>query len=749
MEGERWKPLVETPSKPPIPPSILVPDPSPARSSVSDEESLTILPPSPEGSFIHRRRHAQYVPRPLVWKIEHFGQEFKDLDTSYDNYPVNTELGNSNLSGLRLPGISRDDQIRQMANAFNEQPLVVNMMTGRDTEDTAKAEDAHHAQFEAELTAALGPGSKLAVGERSYVDSGNPSGGTTALGSNRSSNLMEKNIHTAESLGTSTLTPRNAATTAPVLNDPFTASDDFPETHLAPQEAWIEQKGKQREEVPTSAGGLPSHDTTMGSPSKLEESQQEAAIDQDQAKSRLSRSRNDENGLTYLTSNHASHLAKASRLPNALKNSSATEEAGLVNLPEAPESEPASTVQQRPTAKKRSLKNLIPGSMRRSTAHDAGFSRAQSPRPLSPGNAPRKAVEEAKEKQNRVQRFKTWSRKLTSGIRGNIRGSWSRGPFKSKKLRTSNMGSDDLGGSSEVHDVLEPTLHPHSSDDANPVRNSSETGTTVPSSEGHSQSASSQQPFDSTHVDRDRQAHPGKPTMKEDPRDMQANAEVDSSSLVDLPAFLKMFDHDKENNRRSWSSGHASQASRFQPKAKDAAKDDQSSISAGQSGREQILVLRPEQDENNSRRSWSSGHASQASRFLPKVKRDQDSNPASPQSMGGQDLVTHPAQNDAPTTASPVPVQAPLGDITNSSRPRLHRPRITANQPEASGPFRSNEGSPTSQEMYEARMDEAQEEIVPAPPPASRPMTSGRPNALRPEIRELNPNSSLSRQSSG
>lgn len=698
MEGERWKPLVGTPSKPPISPDILVPDPSPARSTISDEDSLTLLPPSPEGSFIHRRRQGQYVPRPPVWKIDDFSsQEFKDFDTSYDNYPATTELGNGSHSNIRLPGISIDDQIRQMANVFYEQPLVVNMMTGHDTEDTAKTKDAQHTKFEADLTAALGSGSKLAAGEPSHTDSSNPSGGTTALGSNCSSNLMEKNMHTTESLEMSSPTPPNPTTKAPVLNDPITAGDDFPEAHLAPQEVRMSQKGKQREEVPTSAAGAPSHNTATGILPELKEGQQEAAITQEEASSPLPRPNHAENDLTYPTTYDASHIAKASRLPNALKNSSATEEAGIVNVPEGSKSDQATTVPQRPAAKRRSLKDLIHGSMRRSTGHHAEPSGAHDLPPLSPKTAPGKAVEEAKGKQNPVQKLKTWGRKLTSGIRGNIKGNWSGGPFRSKKLRTGYMRLGDQEGSSEASGVSEPSLQTHTSDNPHPVRVSSETHNTATSSNDHSQSATSQQPFDSTHLDRKGDAHPGKRTMREDPRDIHTNVEAGSSFLEEFPAYVDIFDNEKEENRRSWGSGHESQASRFGSKA----------------------------------------------------KRDQRTIPEDPQSVGGQGLVTHPGQNDTPTTASPAPVQAPLGDITNSSRPRRRQSRIAANQPEASGPSRSHEGSPTAQELYAAQMAEVQEELVQAPPPASRPMTPGRPNALRPEIRRLNPNSSLSDQSSG
>ena len=78
MPDERWKPLIGTPSKPPIPSDILVPDPSPARSLISDAESPTLLPPSPGGSFVHRRRQGQYVPRPPIWKIHDYEEACED-----------------------------------------------------------------------------------------------------------------------------------------------------------------------------------------------------------------------------------------------------------------------------------------------------------------------------------------------------------------------------------------------------------------------------------------------------------------------------------------------------------------------------------------------------------------------------------------------------------------------------------------------------------------------------------------------
>lgn len=65
--SQRWKPLVGTPSKSPIPHDILVPDPSP-RQGFADPESPVTDPSSP-ASFVHKRRQGEYVPRPPVWTV--------------------------------------------------------------------------------------------------------------------------------------------------------------------------------------------------------------------------------------------------------------------------------------------------------------------------------------------------------------------------------------------------------------------------------------------------------------------------------------------------------------------------------------------------------------------------------------------------------------------------------------------------------------------------------------------------------
>ena len=388
MDDERWKPIVETPSKPPIPSNILVPDPSPARSTTSDGDSQTLLPPSPQGSFIHRRRQGQYVPRPPVWNIEDFGQAFNDSDSSYNNYPTSELPSNSNHSHTRLSGLTTDDQVRQMANVFNNQPLVVNMMTGQDPEDGAEIKSAQRETFEADLTAALGSGSELTAGERSYVDSGNPSAGTTALASKRSSNLVERNKNTTESLELSTLTPRNAATKPAVPVDPSAAADDFADPKPSNKEARVIEKGKRQEAVSATAQGLQSHHTATDILPASEQVQQETTDPQEQAGRRLSRSRNEEDELANPIRYDASHIAMASRVPNSLQNSSATDDAGLTNLPEGSVSQQDTTPPQRSAAKKRSLKNLIPGTIRRSTRRDIGPSEAQTPPPLPPRPEP-------------------------------------------------------------------------------------------------------------------------------------------------------------------------------------------------------------------------------------------------------------------------------------------------------------------------------------------------------------------------
>ncbi len=133
----RWKPLMGTPSKPPVPPNILVPDPSPIR-HVADDESPRKLTPSSPDSFIHRRRQGEYVPRPPVWKIYDLpidshsspnGLEDTDTDTGTceSDEDVFTDLKNRNVSSMRPAETTVSEQIRKMADIFSQTPDLVNM----------------------------------------------------------------------------------------------------------------------------------------------------------------------------------------------------------------------------------------------------------------------------------------------------------------------------------------------------------------------------------------------------------------------------------------------------------------------------------------------------------------------------------------------------------------------------------------------------------------------------------------------
>lgn len=67
-EKSKWKPLIGTPSKDPIPENILVPDPSTPR-TVSDTDSLVGSTSSTPKSFIHNRRRGEYKSRPPAFPL--------------------------------------------------------------------------------------------------------------------------------------------------------------------------------------------------------------------------------------------------------------------------------------------------------------------------------------------------------------------------------------------------------------------------------------------------------------------------------------------------------------------------------------------------------------------------------------------------------------------------------------------------------------------------------------------------------
>ncbi|MCJ1467414.1 hypothetical protein MMC07_006038 [Pseudocyphellaria aurata] len=147
----KWKPLVGTPSKPPIPENILVPDPSPVR-TISDTASTIVPAPSTPSSFVHQRRQGEYVPRPPVWTICNMDGSIStsteppdsmDLASSdsEEAFPSqsnpthmlkheNRKLSGThlNFSGVKLQGVCCEAQIMKMGKVLMEKPLMVNMM---------------------------------------------------------------------------------------------------------------------------------------------------------------------------------------------------------------------------------------------------------------------------------------------------------------------------------------------------------------------------------------------------------------------------------------------------------------------------------------------------------------------------------------------------------------------------------------------------------------------------------------------
>jgi len=119
----RWKPLIGTPSRTPIPSGTLVPDPSPAR-SCSDAASDVLIPPSPAGSFVHRRRRGEYAQRPPVWSIQALVEDTKgwhEMGKSSYNYE-------SPWSGRVVSNkVSYDNQLEKMATVMTREPLIVRM----------------------------------------------------------------------------------------------------------------------------------------------------------------------------------------------------------------------------------------------------------------------------------------------------------------------------------------------------------------------------------------------------------------------------------------------------------------------------------------------------------------------------------------------------------------------------------------------------------------------------------------------
>lgn len=87
----RWKPLVGTPSKSPIPNNIFVPDPSPPQ--VFAESESPVPGPSTPTSFVHKRRQGEYVPRPPVWTVRNPDEDPSDSaheQDSVDNMSISS-----------------------------------------------------------------------------------------------------------------------------------------------------------------------------------------------------------------------------------------------------------------------------------------------------------------------------------------------------------------------------------------------------------------------------------------------------------------------------------------------------------------------------------------------------------------------------------------------------------------------------------------------------------------------------------
>lgn len=157
LSESKWKPLIGTPSKPPIPDNILVPDPSPTR-TLSDTASTIMPDPSTPGSFVHQRRQGEYVPRPPVWTIHNLDGSISTSinppgcmnladDDGEEAHPVqlkrapmlkhenrNLSAHNLKFSDLKLQGVCLDQKVMKMGEVFMDRPLIVNMMQVPDSQ---------------------------------------------------------------------------------------------------------------------------------------------------------------------------------------------------------------------------------------------------------------------------------------------------------------------------------------------------------------------------------------------------------------------------------------------------------------------------------------------------------------------------------------------------------------------------------------------------------------------------------------
>lgn len=159
-DPSRWKLLVGTPSRSPIPENILVPDPSPPR-SISSANSPVTLDCSAQSSFINQRRQGEHVHRPPVWRVydtegNHFSSPSR-LDTSGTS--LSRPLRQATLSGIEnqkpdhssfklLSGKGSktkfEDQLSEITGIFTERPLLVNMLHTADIPENSENYEPRH-----------------------------------------------------------------------------------------------------------------------------------------------------------------------------------------------------------------------------------------------------------------------------------------------------------------------------------------------------------------------------------------------------------------------------------------------------------------------------------------------------------------------------------------------------------------------------------------------------------------------------
>lgn len=102
----RWKPLIGTPSRSPLCSGTLIPDPSPQK-TLPDGDNVPMMP---EGSFVHKRRRADYIQRPPVWHLRTTASNLS-LTTSTNELPDTDQrsLPGMEESYTRLDAITKEE----------------------------------------------------------------------------------------------------------------------------------------------------------------------------------------------------------------------------------------------------------------------------------------------------------------------------------------------------------------------------------------------------------------------------------------------------------------------------------------------------------------------------------------------------------------------------------------------------------------------------------------------------------------